>query len=574
MNITQLQQQIKKLKLDALIVTRNNHFLEEDILPEENLLQKLTGFSGSAGRLLLLPEGNGILFVDGRYELQAAMEVPSKIIVNCTAAKLSFADWLKYKLPVFRAKIGFNPRYVSIKEIERLQNDIPGHKFIPVTGIEDEERLSPDTFNVFAHDAEYAGMSAEEKLSAVLTDMNARRLDALLITAADSVSWLMNLRSRCLPETPVLRAWALIGSDGDITLFADNLDFSEIRPMHFAVKPFAELPATLKGLKKKRLGTETAAAPYLIKQLADKYKISLTDTPDVCAQMKCRKNPVELAGIRKAHIRDGIALTRFIIWLNRQKTEKLSEKIVVDKLRSFRENQKLFFSDSFATIAAFAEHGAVVHYHPGVEAERPFSDGSLLLLDSGAQYLDGTTDVTRTLAIGTPHQELIDNYTYVLKAHIRLSMAVFPQATPGIKLDVLSRAELWKHGMDYNHGTGHGVGCFLNVHEGPVGISSYYSQTGLQQGMILSIEPGYYLENRYGIRIENLVEVTPAAQPEMLSFSALTQAPYDHRLINKSLLDESETNWLNAYHERVCRTLAPHLSAEEQKSLKALCAPL
>lgn len=570
LTLSNLQQQVKKRGLNALIITRNNRFLEEDILPEENLLQHLTGFSGSAGRLLVLPEGNSILFVDGRYELQAALEVPSKVIVNCTATKLSFPDWLKYKLPAYPAKIGFNPWCISIKEIERLQHDVPRCQFVPVTGLDDDKRLSSKTVSVFAHDIEYAGISTEEKLSRLFAENSFQDLDALLITAADSVSWLMNLRARCLPDTPVLRAWVLIGSDGNITLFADNCDFSQISAPQFTLKSFAELPHELKKLRKKRLGLEMAAAPYQLKSLAEQYGIALIDTPDACAEMKCRKNPVELSGIRQAHISDGAALTRFLIWLNQQKPEKLSEKIVVDKLRSFREKQKLFFSDSFSTIAAFAEHGAIVHYHPATEAERPFSAGSLLLLDSGAQYYNGTTDVTRTLAVGEPHQELIDACTYVLKAHIRLSSAVFPIGTPGIKLDVLSRAELWKHGMDYNHGTGHGVGCFLNVHEGPVGISSSYSQTGLEQGMVLSIEPGYYVENRYGIRIENLVEVIPQTE-KMLTFSPLTLVPYDRRLINPKLLDASEINWLNAYHERVRATLSPLLSAKEKQELEKLC---
>ncbi|MDO5386917.1 MAG: aminopeptidase P family protein [Pseudomonadota bacterium] len=565
-----LQQQVKERGLNALVVTRNNRFLEEDILPEENLLRHLTDFSGSAGRLLVLPEGNSILFVDGRYELQAALEVPSKVTVNCTATKLSFPDWLKYKLPAYPAKIGFNPWCVSIKEIEKLQHDVPRCQFVPVTGLDDDRRLSSKAFSVFAHDIEYAGISTEEKLSELFAENSFQGIDALLITAADSVSWLMNLRTRCLPDTPVLRAWALVGSDGNITLFADNGDFSQISASQFTLRSFAELPGELKKLRKKRLGLEMSTAPYQLKSLAEQYGIALIDTPDACAEMKCRKNPIELSGIRQAHICDGIALTRFLIWLNQQKPEKLSEKIVVDKLRSFREKQKLFFSDSFSTIAAFAEHGAIVHYHPGAEAECPFSAGSLLLLDSGAQYYNGTTDVTRTLAIGEPHQELIDACTYVLKAHIRLSSAVFPIGTPGIKLDVLSREELWKHGMDYNHGTGHGVGCFLNVHEGPVGISSSYSQTGLEQGMILSIEPGYYAENRYGIRIENLVEVVSAA-PGMLTFSPLTLVPYDRCLINPKLLDTSEINWLNAYHERVRETLSPLLSVKEKQELEKLC---
>ncbi len=573
MTLSELQQQIKKHKLDAFILTRNNRFLEEDILPEENLLRELTGFTGSAGRLLVFPQGGAVLFVDGRYELQAPLEVPPQIIVNCTTTQLRFSDWLKYKLPVSVAKIGFNPWCLGIREIECLQKELSRHKFIPLSGLDDKKRLSSETVKIFSHDIEYAGVSAEEKISAVLSAINNDNLDAFLITASDSVSWLLNLRSRCLPETPVMRAYALVNADGGINLFIDNPDFSEVQTPPFTVKPFSELPAALSLLKKKRLGLDFSSTPYIIKEWAARHKIFLIDTSDPCMLMKCRKNPVELSGIRKAHIRDGIALSRFAYWLNQQNPKQLSEKNIIDKLRSFRARQELFFSDSFATIAAFAEHGAIVHYHPDKEADRPFSEDSLLLLDSGAQYYDGTTDVTRTFAIGKPHRELIDNYTRVLKAHIHLSVAVFPNKTPGQKLDILARGELWKHGMDYNHGTGHGVGCFLNVHEGPVGISTTCSSTGLEEGMILSIEPGYYLENRYGIRIENLVEVIPDSHPGMLAFSPLTLAPYERRLINPELLDASEIRWLNQYHDRVFKTLSPYLNPEEKSWLKNSCAP-
>lgn len=568
MLLEEIQNKISKQKLDAIIITRNNQFLEEDIREEENLLQQISNFSGSAGRLLIYSQGNAILFVDGRYELQAEQEVRSKIIVHCTANKLSFSDWLKYKLKSYPCKIGYNPWCLSIKEVETLQKELPQIKLI---ACEEEPQLSPQTFKVFEHNIEYAGISSEEKLSQVINALPDKKLDGILITAPDSVSWLLNLRANCLNNTPVMRAYALIDKDGHISIFADNLDFSEIEQPNFQRYRFNELPNILKKYKKKTLGISRETTPYQIKRISENYKIELINIPEICQELKSQKNEVELSGIRKCHIRDGVALTKFLYWLDQQDITTLNEKRIINKLHDFRAEQDLYYSESFDTIAAYKEHGAIVHYHAKEEAEKNFTPNSVLLLDSGAQYYDGTTDVTRTIMLGKENQELIDAYTYVLKAHIKLSSAIFPTGTSGIKLDILSREELWKHGMDYNHGTGHGVGCFLNVHEGPIGISPNYSQTGLNKGMILSIEPGYYLANRYGIRIENLVEVTTSTIKGMLCFSALTLVPYEQKLINIKLLDTQEIEWINNYHQRVYNTLKNKLSKEEKTWLKHAC---
>ena len=573
MKLDEIRTVLVRKKLDAYILTRNNMFTGQDILPEENRLQTLTGFTGSAGRLLIRPLGNSsILFVDGRYELQAAAEVPPDITVNCTAKGPSFTQWLQDNLPP-ASKIGFNPWCLTIRETEHLQTALPACRFVPFSQIEDNRLLSPETFQVFSHDIEFCGISAEEKLSQILEDMTARRLDALLITAADSVSWLTNLRSRCLPDTPVLRAYVLISAGGNISLFADNLDFSQISPQGLNVFPLSALEKELKSCRKKRLGTDTSSAPYQIKLIAEKHKIGLINTPDACARLKCVKNPVELQGMRNAHLRDGAAVTSFLCWLE-QHWPETDELGVVAKLHEYRCRQQNFFSESFDTIAGFGSNGAIVHYQPRPQTNRKLSSGSLLLLDSGAQYLDGTTDTTRTIALGTPSPEQIDDYTRVLQAHIALSTAIFPEKTTGRALDALAREPLWRHGLDYAHGTGHGVGCFLNVHEGPVGISTTYSDTPLQAGMITSIEPGYYKAGHYGIRIENLVEVIPTGRKGFLAFSPLTLIPYDRRLINKSLLSPEELDWLNHYHRHVKQSLSPLLPPDERQWLEQACTPL
>ena len=277
--------------------------------------------------------------------------------------------------------------------------------------------------------------------------------------------------------------------------------------------------------------------------------------------------------MRNAHLRDGATVTSFLCWLE-QHWPETDELGVVAKLHEYRCRQQNFFSESFDTIAGFGSNGAIVHYQPRPQTNRKLSSGSLLLLDSGAQYLDGTTDTTRTIALGTPSPEQIDDYTRVLQAHIALSTAIFPEKTTGRALDALAREPLWRHGLDYAHGTGHGVGCFLNVHEGPVGISTTYSDTPLQAGMITSIEPGYYKAGHYGIRIENLVEVIPAGREGFLAFSPLTLIPYDRRLINKSLLSPEELDWLNHYHRHVKQSLSPLLPPDERQWLEQACTPL
>ncbi len=573
MDLSEIKKKLAKQKLDALIITRNNMFLGQDILPDENRLRQLTGFTGSAGRLLVRPDGNdSVLFVDGRYELQAAMEVSPPVSVVCTA-NLSFIDWLKYKMPS-PAKIGFNPWCLSINEIERLKAALPEHKFIPVGKIEDDFLLSAENCKAFSHNLEYAGISADEKLSELLPFLSQNRLDGMLITAADSVSWLLNLRARCLPDTPVLRAFALIDSQGNIKLFADNTDFSSLTAEKFETCPLKDLQEQLRQFKKRRLGITSAVTPFKIEEIAEKYKISLIDVPDICAELKCIKNEVELQGIRKAHLRDGAALAEFLYWLESAPAGQ-TELDIVAKLYSFRQKQENFFSNSFETIAAYGPNGAIVHYQPHPDTNLELADGSLLLLDSGGQYFDGTTDVTRTLAVGTPHAELIKNYTYVLKAHIALASAVFPDRTPGQRLDILARKPLWQHGLDYNHGTGHGVGCFSNVHEGPIGISTSYSRHPLQAGMITSIEPGYYLPGKYGIRIENLAEIIKDEEnPRMLKFTPLTYVPFERRLIDKTLLENFEISWIDNYHAKVFQTISPLVNQDVRDWLEQTCRPL
>lgn len=568
MTLNDLQQKIKKAKLDAYIVTRNNMFLGQDILDEENKIQELTGFSGSAGTLLVLQD-KAILFVDGRYDIQARQETnPQEVEVVCYKGNI-LTNWLHTNIADKKFKLGFNPWCHSINEINLWSLRFPNISFIADKKELLGNRISSKKFKTFEHDIEFAGINRDEKIGSI-TKLTNKEFSAILITAADSVSWLLNLRSDCLPNTPILRAYALIDKNGQVELFGENLDIENIHS-------FSELPKYLKIHKAQPIWFDNHTTPYAITFMLSKNKDLHRRCMDPCQDRKAQKNPIEIAGIKKAHLRDGIAMVKFLHWLESNWQGK-TELDIVKQLYDFRKVGDNFYSNSFDTIAGFGSNGAIVHYHPTPETNLELKTGSLLLLDSGAQYYDGTTDITRTIAIGQPSQEMIDNNTIVLKAHIALSNAVFPQENKGMTLDTIARQHLWQVGKDYAHGTGHGVGCFLNVHEGPIGISTSGSHDSLKANMITSIEPGYYKENQYGIRIENLARVINAEDENFdkpsLKFETLTYAPIDKHLINKYLLDNEEITWLNSYHQNVYEKLSSYLDDSEKTWLKDACSPL
>lgn len=560
MTLSELQQKITQLGFDAYIVTRNNQFLKQDILEAENRLYQLTGFSGSAGNLLVFPE-KAILFVDGRYELQAAQQVDTTKIEVVVTNGASLATWMHKNLSGAWT-VGYNPWCHPINEVEYWNRSLKNIRFVEDTQNLSGALTSGVDCNIFEHDIEFAGITMDEKISMFTKFMSENKLDAYLITACDAVSWLLNLRSDCLPDSPIVRAYALINSLGEVSLFTTD---------------FAKLENELDHYKGKTIGTAFNQTPSAIFNLMKKRKIWLNNMTNPIMLWKAVKNPVELAGFKAAHLRDGIAMVRFLIWFEENYNGK-SELDIVAKLREFRQTGTNFFSNSFETIAGFGPNGAIVHYQPQPNTNLSLQDGSLLLLDSGAQYYDGTTDITRTLAVGQPSANMVRDFTVVLKSHIALASAYFPKGTTGQSLDSLARAPLWKYGITYNHGTGHGVGFFLNVHEGPHSISSHGGTTALMENMVTSIEPGCYKENQYGIRIENLVYITPVedsslAEP-MLKFSPLTLVPLDKQLIDKYLLTAEERAWVDAYHQTVFQTLSPHLTAAECQWLEKACSPL
>ena len=559
MTLQDLQNELISRRLDAYIVTRGNMFLtQEATLPEENKIFELCGFSGSAGTLMVFQD-HAVLLVDGRYELQAAQEVAEKSVeIICTTD--SIGSWLQKNTDT-PLNIAYDPWCHSVSEVDFWNRTFKKHRFIEDDNQLLGPRLSSQTAEIFEHDIEFAGISVEEKISYLTNFMVKNKLEAFFISEPDAVSWLLNLRSCLLPYTPVLRAFALVDKNGEVSLFTHDLQ---------------KIEAELARYKGKDIGLSSNDTPKKIQNLMKKHKIWICNLANPILGWKAVKNPIELQGMRNAHQRDAVAMCKFLYWLEHN-WHGQTELSVVNKLYDFRAQDQNFKDLSFGTIAAVAANGAIVHYQPAPSTNSELKSGSVLLLDSGAQYLDGTTDITRTVAIVNAPDEIIASFTQVLKAHIAAATAKFPAGTAGMAVDTIARDQLWRFGKDYNHGTGHGVGAYGNVHEGPVSLSRR-GKYPLEPGNVTSIEPGYYVANQYGIRIENLFYVAAdtslsPAQP-MLKFEPLTLVPIDKRLINKYLLTNQELEWLNHYHKQVWQTISPLLDADTQNWLKEACSPL
>mgnify|MGYP004689130171 FL=1 len=559
MTIDDIQQKLKQESLDAYIIGYENRFLGQDILPQEHKIKYLCGFSGSAGMLAVTAD-KVFLFVDGRYELQARQEVDTNKIsvVNQTPCLENVLCFLKQQKV---QKIGFDGWSVAAGEIAENESLFPKLQLVDVGTWVDLEAKS--IVEVKERSSVYAGASRQDKLRLLIDIMQAGGADYYLITAADSVSWLLNIYAKDLQCSPVVRAYALIDKNGEVKLIADNLQ--------------TDLPVCTFGEFENWLKTQTAKILYTAASIPSRLKKILKNgvpVQDICQLQKAEKNETELQGMINCHQRDGVALVKLLYWLQNNWRGK-TELEVVQKLHELRQEQDLFFEESFETIAGAAENGAIVHYQPTEKTNRKLQENNLLLLDSGGQYFDGTTDVTRTVALGIPSAEMIHDFTLVLKGHIALERAIFPKETSGVQLDALARLPLWREGKDYKHGTGHGVGCFGNVHEGPNRISNKGSMYGFKANMVTSIEPGYYKENAYGIRIENLVYSKPSKKYEnFLEFETLTLVPIDKKLIDVYLLDAGEQDWLNNYHRKVYESLAACVNDDEKKWLKESCSPL
>jgi Xaa-Pro aminopeptidase len=425
---------------------------------------------------------------------------------------------------------------------------------------------------IHLHGIQYAGVSAAKKCQSLLKIIHEKKADAVMISAPASLSWLLNIRGNDIPCTPVVQGFGMLWTDGGVDLFVPleklTPDVKNYLGASVRCHDLSTLESTLKTIKNKAILIDPTLIPVALVQNLEGCQLILAADP--CALPKAIKNKVEIEGMQQAHVVDGAAVTRFFAWLSKMPAGTITEMDASEKLLTFRQKNPLFVEPSFETIAGSGVNGAIIHYHVTPEANRLLEKDSLFLLDSGGQYPNGTTDITRTIAIGTPTLEQKDRFTRVLKGHIALATALFPAGTTGSQLDALARQFLWQAGLDYDHGTGHGVGSFLSVHEGPQRISKSPSTVALQPGMVVSNEPGYYKTGAYGIRIESLILVVEKGTPErgerpLLGFETLTLVPIDTRLIQLEMLTPEERQWLNNYHTQVQKTLLPHLDEEEAR---------
>jgi Xaa-Pro aminopeptidase len=591
--VAALRARLAERGVDGLLVPRADAHQNEIVAPHDERLAWLTGFTGSAGLAVVL-RGRAALFVDGRYTLQAARQVDAAVFETVATHETQVSEWLEQHLAEGMA-LGYDPWLHGKAEIDKLAEAAArkGARLAPLEPNPLDEIWEGRPFKpmgaVRPHPDRLAGEPAAEKRRRIGAAIAGEGAQAAVISQLDSIAWLLNVRGSDLPHSPVALGFAVARADGSVALFMEPDRFDGSVRAHLGNEVTITPPERL-GDELARLGGRTVlvdrgTCPLWIANRLERAGASLKWGEDPCLMPKARKNAAELAGMRAAHRRDGTAMVRFLHWLEAAVAagEPLTEIDVVSRLEAFRTGTGELRDISFDTICGAGPHGAIVHYRVTRETNRELRRGELLLVDSGGQYLDGTTDITRTVAIGEADAEARRPFTLVLKGMIAVSRARWPKGVAGRDLDAFARQALWQAGLDYDHGTGHGVGVYLNVHEGPQRLSRRGGEVALEPGMILSNEPGYYREGRFGIRIENLVAVTGPSVPEggerpMLGFETLTLAPIDRRLIDSGLLGPYDAAWLDTYHARVREEIGgeldPARDAEVLTWLDAACAPL
>ena len=565
--------------VDAFLVPRADAHQGEYVAPRDARLEWLTGFSGSAGFCAVLSDVAGV-FIDGRYRVQVRAQVADDFTpVHWPETQL--ADWLAEQRPD-GGKLAYDPWLHTVSEIAGLREKLDRFELIAtdnlVDAIWDDQPDAPDA-PFTAHALEHAGETHEEKRARLSAAM---KETAAVLTLPDSIAWLLNIRGTDIARNPVPQAFAILHKNGRVDLFAGagkTMDIADHLGPDVTVHDFDNFIGALAGLHGKVL-IDKRTCPDIVASTLKEAGCDVVQGQDPCILPKACKNPTEIAGAKTAHARDAVAMVQFLSWLDAEAPKgALTEIDVVKALEGFRQQTNALRDISFETICGSGPNGAIVHYRVSEKTNRPVQNGELLLVDSGGQYIDGTTDITRTMAIGTPTDEQRACYTRVLQGMIAVSRIRFPHGVGGQHLDALARAPLWMAGMDYDHGTGHGVGSYLSVHEGPQGISRR-SEVALKAGMILSNEPGYYREGAFGIRIENLIvtvdapALTGGDDRAMLSFETLTYVPFDRRLIDVHLLTSAERDWIDRYHSDTFALLAQRLDAQTQEWLKKACAPL
>jgi Xaa-Pro aminopeptidase len=585
--VAALRAELARRGLDGFVVPRADRQQNEYLPASEQRLSWLTGFAGSAGLAIVLTE-RAVLFVDGRYTTQAASQVDSAIFSVEHLVDNPPEQWLGQNLKS-GARLGYDPWLHTSESAEKLKTACAtaGAELVAVDANPIDalwkERPAPPAGRVSLRPIALAGESAADKLKRIEAELAKLRADALVVSNPQNVAWAFNIRGADVAHTPLALAFAVVAREGRPALYIEGGKLTD--EVRHALEEFADLrqpnvlATDLSTLKGKTVRLDQASAADALTRLLSEHGGKPVRGPDPIALMKAVKNHAEIAGMRAAHKRDGAALTRFLAWFaHAAPSGKLTEIDAVKALESFRRDTGLLKDVSFPTIAGSGPNGAIVHYRVTTGSNRRIGMNELFLVDSGAQYEDGTTDVTRTVVVGKPSDEMRDRFTRVLKGHIAIATAIFPETTSGAQLDPLARTALWRAGLDFDHGTGHGVGSYLSVHEGPASISKLGS-VALRRGMILSNEPGYYKPAAYGIRTENLVLVIAAPEPAgaekpLNAFETLTLAPIDRALIDAKLLTDKERHWLDSYHARVREVIGPLLEPDTRKWLEKATRPL
>lgn len=583
-----LRAELKERSLDGFIVPLTDEHMSEYVGSYAQRLPWLTNFTGSAGNAAVLQDKASV-FIDGRYTIQAAAELDPALFEHHLIDRYPLLKWVADNAPE-GATIGFDPELATITWVEEAEKafakkglKLEAVNTNPVDAVwadRPAEPLAP----ALPHAEKYSGKSAAEKRAEIAAKLREEGADAAVITMLDSIAWAFNIRGTDVSNTPVTHAWAILHADESANLYIAPEKITPELQAHLGnnvqLEPrgtFYMALAAMGGAGRKILVDRNTNNAKVFTTL-DVSGATLITGDDPCILPKAIKNEAEQQGSRDAHIRDGAAITEFLHWIETEAPKGgIDELIAVDKLWSFRKKRDLLRDKSFDTISGSGPNGALPHYRVTEETNRPLKVGELYLVDSGGQYLDGTTDITRTVAIGEPTDEMRDRFTRVLKGHIALATTRFPKGTSGMALDAIARRPIWEAGLDYDHGTGHGVGAFLGVHEGPQRIAKLGTAVPLEAGMILSNEPAYYKEAAYGIRIENLILVRPVEEDterEMFEFENLTWAPLDRRLVETTLLADNELEWLNSYHAAVFEKLSGLVEGAALDWLKAATAPI
>jgi Xaa-Pro aminopeptidase len=584
-NLNSLKERMKDEKIDAFIISMSDPHLSEYVAEHWKVIKWISGFSGSSGTIVVTKDFAG-LWTDSRYFIQAEDQLKG-VGIELVRLKIphtpEYLKWIEENLPD-GSTIAFDGKVFPVHQVKIMESLFIYKKFRLKADFDPipelwKDRPSIPKNEIFLHDLKYSGKGPYEKLKELRSQMQKQDIEYQLLSSLDDIAWLFNIRGKDIPYVPVVICFALI-TQPDAFLFIDKDKIPEkvskqLKKDSVQLKPYDEVYSYLSEIEFcKKISLQSSKTNYaLFKAIPEDCNI--VDQLNYTTLLKASKNTTEIANIRKSMVKDGVALVKFFYWLDQTiGKEKITEISASDKLRSFRAEQEGFFDESFAPISAYNAHAAMPHYSATSVTNVELRPDGIYLIDSGAQYYGGTTDITRTICLGNPTQQQKDDFTLALKGTIDLAMAKFPLGTKGHQLDAIARKPLWDNNMNFGHGTGHGVGYFLNVHEGPQSISTSASNdvsAVLIPGMIISDEPAFYREGEYGFRTENLLLVVEDTENEFgkfLKFETLTLCPIDTSLINKELLDKKEVDWLNDYYKIIFERLSPYLSEEEMIWLK------